>query len=100
MSECHIKMDCSDVDFEDEVYMALAGHGDGFHISHVENFRFFLQNASLVGCILRIICTTCCSMSRWGRDFSSVQTGPGAHLASCTMGTGSFPEVGAAVAWG
>ena len=26
------------------------------------------------------------------RDFSApVQTGPGAHLASCTMGTGPFP---------
>ena len=31
--------------------------------------------------------------SRWGRDFSPVQTGPGAHPASCTMGTGSFPGV-------
>jgi len=28
--------------------------------------------------------------SRWGRDFSSIQTGPGAHPASFTMGTGSF----------
>ena len=29
--------------------------------------------------------------SRWGRDFSApVQTGPGAHPASCTMGTVSF----------
>ena len=26
-------------------------------------------------------------------DFLSVQTGPGAHPASCKMGTGSFPEV-------
>jgi hypothetical protein len=32
--------------------------------------------------------------SRWGRDFSApVQTGPGAHPASCTMGNGSFPGV-------
>ena len=31
--------------------------------------------------------------SRWGRDFPLVQTGPGAHPASCTMGTGSFPGV-------
>ena len=32
--------------------------------------------------------------SRWGRDISApVQTGPGAHPASCTMGTGSFPGV-------
>jgi hypothetical protein len=31
--------------------------------------------------------------SRWGQDFSPVQTGPGAHPASCTMGAGSFPGV-------
>ena len=31
--------------------------------------------------------------SRWGRDFPPVQTGPGAHLASCIMGTGPFPGV-------
>ena len=28
--------------------------------------------------------------SRWGRDFSPVQTGSGAHPASCTVGTGYF----------
>ena len=28
--------------------------------------------------------------SRWGRDFPPVQTGPRAHPASCTMGTGCF----------
>ena len=28
-----------------------------------------------------------------GTRFSVVQTGPGAHPASCTMGTGSFPGV-------
>jgi len=31
--------------------------------------------------------------SRWGRDFPPVETGPGAHPASCKMGTGSFPGV-------
>ena len=31
--------------------------------------------------------------SRWGRDFPPIQTGPGAHPASCTMGTRSFPGV-------
>ena len=31
--------------------------------------------------------------SRWGRDFPPIQTGPGAHPASCTMGAGSFPGV-------
>ena len=37
-----------------------------------------------------------------GSRFSApIQTGPGAHPASCTMGTGSFPEVksGRGVAW-
>jgi len=30
----------------------------------------------------------------WGARFSApVQTGPGAHPASCTTGTGSFPGV-------
>jgi hypothetical protein len=32
--------------------------------------------------------------ARWGARFSApVQTGPRAHPASCTMGTGSFPGV-------
>jgi hypothetical protein len=32
--------------------------------------------------------------SQWGARFSApVQTGPGAHPASSTMGTGSFPGV-------
>ena len=31
--------------------------------------------------------------SRWGRDFSPVQTCPWAHPASCKMGTVSFPGV-------
>jgi len=31
--------------------------------------------------------------SRWERDIPSFQAGPGAHPASCTMGTGSFPGV-------
>ena len=31
--------------------------------------------------------------SRWGRDFSPFQTGPGAHPTSRKMSTGSFPGV-------
>ena len=31
--------------------------------------------------------------TRWGRVFPPVQTGPGAHPASCKMGTGSSPGV-------
>jgi hypothetical protein len=33
------------------------------------------------------------------RFFKHVQTGPGAHQASCTMGTRFFPGVKAAGAW-
>ena len=33
------------------------------------------------------------------RYSTSVQTGPGAHPASCTMGTGSFPGGKAAGEW-
>jgi len=29
----------------------------------------------------------------WGRDFPPVQTGPGAHPVSCTVGSGSVPGV-------
>jgi len=35
----------------------------------------------------------CSSNPSGGQDFPPVQTGPGAHLASCKMGTGSFPGV-------
>jgi hypothetical protein len=31
--------------------------------------------------------------SQWRRHFPNVRTGPGAHPASYTMGTGSFPGV-------
>ena len=38
--------------------------------------------------------------SRWGARFSAlVQTGPGAHPASYTMGTGSFPGVKSGLRW-
>ena len=36
----------------------------------------------------------------YGLDGPPVQTGSRAHPASCTMGTGSCPEVEAAGAWG
>jgi len=36
--------------------------------------------------------------SQWGREFPPVQTGPGAHPASCTIGTGSF--LGVNCSWG
>ena len=36
----------------------------------------------------------------WARFSAPVQTGPGAHPAPCTMGTGSFAGVEAAGVWG
>jgi len=54
-------------------------------------------------CIFILICFVCTGVrtgldgpgieSRWRWDFPPVQTGPGAHPASCAMGTGSFPGV-------
>jgi hypothetical protein len=38
--------------------------------------------------------------SRWGQDLPPIQTSPRVHPASCTMGTGSFPGVEVAGAWG
>jgi len=37
--------------------------------------------------------------ARWRRDFPPVQTGPGDHRDSCTMGTVSLPGVEAAGRW-
>ena len=48
---------------------------------------------SSVGIATELRAGRCGIESRWGRDFPPVQTGPGAHLASCKMGTGSFPGV-------
>jgi len=38
--------------------------------------------------------------SRWGRDLPPLQTSPGAHPASCIMGTASFPGKEAVGVWG
>jgi hypothetical protein len=45
-----------------------------------------------VNCCLKLFQFSLISIeSRWGARFSApVQTGPGAHPASCTKGTGSF----------
>jgi hypothetical protein len=53
----------------------------------------------LVYCIMSVVCTSGPGSSvgittDYGMRFSApVQTGPGAHPASCTMGTGFFPGV-------
>jgi len=48
-----------------------------------------------------LLCPCCTLTMGWtvrvripvGQDFPPIQTGPGAHPASCTMGIGSFPGV-------
>ena len=40
-----------------------------------------------------LILSNITSKSRWGRDFTPVQTDPGAHPTSCTIGNVSFPGV-------
>jgi hypothetical protein len=67
------------------------------HCKHYTNCR--LLDTALVGPVAQSVC----NWLRAGRSedripvgarFSApVQTGPGAHPASCTMGTGSFPGV-------
>jgi hypothetical protein len=76
-----------------------------------ENFTFAFILASLYACVcVRVragvrACQVAQSVQRlttgWtvrdripvGTNFPPVKTGPGAHLASCKMGTGSFPGV-------
>jgi hypothetical protein len=61
---------------------------------------FFWYVGSRVGRESPVGIATCCDLdgpgieSWWGARFSAaVQTGPGSHPASCTMGTGSLPGV-------
>jgi hypothetical protein len=50
------------------------------------------HNVHLVGC-LKLLTYTTTYIPVGARFFAHVHTGPGAHPASCTMGTGSFPGV-------
>jgi hypothetical protein len=55
-----------------------------FHVSHVEGIKsnFIIKKKKF---------------PVEARFFAHVQTGPGAHPASCTMGTGYFPGVKASM---
>ena len=58
------------------------------------SFFFFDGRDSSVGIATRYGLDGPGIESLWGAIFSApVQTGPGAHPTSCTMGTGSFPGV-------
>ena len=66
----------------------------GFFFENMLHFQFKIR------LLLFTICT-CAYTTGWtvrdripgGEKFSPVHTGPGAHPASCIMGTGSFPGV-------
>jgi len=59
----------------------------------VHSYKYHSGQGSSVGIATELRAGRSRIESWWGRDFSPVQTGPGAHPASCTMGTGSFPGV-------
>ena len=57
------------------------------------NLMFYIEPCSSVGIVTELRTGWSGIESRWGREVSHVQTGPGAHPASCKMGTGSFQWV-------
>ena len=64
------------------------------HAYNYEILPFYCGPRSSVGISTGYVLDSAGIESRWGSRFSApVQTGPGAHPASCTMGTGSFPGV-------
>ena len=71
---------------------------EGF-ISPCNFFLFFKYNCpwcelgSSVGIATELRARRSGIECRWEREFPPVQIGPGAHPASCKMGTGSFPGV-------
>ena len=84
--------------FNSVVYMSrkyiLVYYKKTKYYSHVFPSVYKIQGpGSSVGIATELWAGRSGTESRWGRDFPPVQTGPGAHPASCTMGTGSFPGV-------
>ena len=53
-------------------------------------YRYYCGPGSSVGIATELRVGRSGDRIPMGRDFPSVQTGPGAHPASCTMDTGSF----------
>jgi len=64
-----------------------------FSIQNVFWFSFQLSTATFLILRIRRDIIKVHRPFRWERDFPPVQTGPGAHPASCKMGAGSFPGV-------
>jgi hypothetical protein len=79
------------------VYDRHASHQCSFTF---ENFQILYENLCFWITLVTIYYSDWLRAGRSGdripvgaRFFAHVQTGPGAHLASCTMGTGTFPGV-------
>jgi len=53
--------------------------------------KFIVGLGSSVGIVTELRAGRSGIESRWGRDFTPIQTGSGANPSSCKMGTGSFP---------
>jgi hypothetical protein len=76
------------------VAISRCKHGDGANLLRLHSMRLMLEGSrdSSVGIATRYGLDGPGIESRWGARFSPpVQTGPGAHIASYTMSTGSFP---------
>ena len=78
-------------------YLQLAGYyGFYFVIKHILflNLKGNVDWDSSVGIVTGYELDGPGIESRWGARFPApVQTGPGAHTASCTMATGPYPGV-------
>jgi len=61
--------------------------------TYTHTFIYIYGPCSTVGIATMLRAAQSGIESRWGLDFPPFQTGPGAHPASCKMGTGSFPGV-------
>jgi len=64
-----------------------------FNCVYLNAYNQIYGSGSSVGTVTELRAGRTGIESRWGRDFPPVQTGPGAHSASCKMGTGSFPGI-------
>jgi len=62
-----------------------------------QNGNFLSSSCPVSILIFSFLSVTLCGRSviesRWGRDFPPIQTGPGAHPASCKLDAVSFPGV-------
>ena len=77
-----------------DLYIRNNNNFCSYYLTSTELIHYIVGRDSSVGIATRCGLDGPGIESRWGTRFSApVPTGPGAHPASCTMGTGSFPGV-------